>query len=73
MQIHILLQRLIDLGVNGGIIHWIRDFLSDRPQRVLVNGSVSDEIVLNTGAPQGTIFSPFLFSAYTNACIFSFI
>lgn len=25
MQIHILLQQLIDLGVNGGIIHWIRE------------------------------------------------
>lgn len=47
MQIHILLQRLINLGVNGGITHWIRDSLSDRPQR-------------------GAIFSPCLFSVYTN-------
>ncbi len=35
-QIHILLQRLGDLEVSGGIIHWVRDFLSDCPQRVTV-------------------------------------
>lgn len=27
MKIHILIQRLIDLGVNGGLIWWIKDFL----------------------------------------------
>jgi len=59
MQIHTLLQRLIDIGVNGGII-------SDRPQQVLVNNNRSDILVLNTGAPQGTILSPLLFSIYTN-------
>ena len=66
MQIHFLLQRLIDIGVNGGIIHLVRDLLSDRPQQVLVNNTQSDIIVLNTGAPQGTILSPSLFSIYTN-------
>ena len=60
MQIHVLLQRLIDIGVNGGIIHLVKDFLSDRPQQVLVNDVRSDITVLNTGAPQGTI----LFSVY---------
>ncbi len=36
MQIHILLQRLVNLGVTGGMVHWIKDFLTDRPQRVCV-------------------------------------
>ena len=66
MQIHTLLQRLIDIGVNGGIIHLVRDFLSNRPQQVCVNDIRSDITVLNTGAPQGTILSPLLFSLYTN-------
>lgn len=26
MQIHILLQWLLDLGVNGGLVHWVKDF-----------------------------------------------
>ena len=66
MQIHILLQRLIDIGVNGGIFYLVKDFLSDCPQQVLVNNTQSDIIVLNTGAPHGTILSPLLFSIYTN-------
>lgn len=66
MQIHTLLQRLIDIGVNEGIIHLVRDFLSDRPQQVHVNDIRSDTTVLNTGAPQGTILSLLLFSLYTN-------
>ena len=57
---------LIDIGVNGGIIHLVRDFLSDSPQLlverpVLVNNRGFLLVVLNTGAPQGTILSPLLF------------
>ncbi|XDV34345.1 hypothetical protein PO909_004512 [Leuciscus waleckii] len=66
MKIHILIQRLIDLGVNGGLIWWIKDFLSNRPQRVAINGKLSGIITLNTGAPQGAILSPILFSLYIN-------
>jgi len=66
MQIHILLKRLLDLSVNGGLIRWVRDFLSDRPQKVLMNGTWSGELVLNTGAPQGCVLSPLLFSIYTD-------
>ena len=51
MQVDVLLKRLLDLGVNGGLVHWVKDFLTDRPQRVSVKEVLSDEIVLNTGAP----------------------
>ena len=40
--------------------------MSDRPQRVSIDGTFSDELVLNTGAPQGCVLSPVLFSIYTN-------
>lgn len=39
---------------------------SDCPQRVLMNGVYSDEVVINTGAPQGCVLSPLLFSIYIN-------
>lgn len=55
MQIETLLEILFMMKVNGGLIHWIRHFLTDRPQRVLMNGVYSDELVLNTGAPQGCV------------------
>ena len=60
-----LLKRLIDLHVNSNLVLWIRDFLRDRPQRVCVNGYLSEEVVLNSGAPQRCVVSPMLFSIYT--------
>ena len=73
IQHHILLQKLVDLKINTNLILWIREFLKDRPQRVLLsmkNSSVprvlSDAMILNSGAPQGCILSPVLFSLYIN-------
>ena len=62
----VLLKRLIDLGVNSNLILFINDFLKERPQRVMANGKLSDELVLSTGAPQGCVLSPTLFSIYTD-------
>ena len=45
---------------------WIRAFLKDRPQTVCIEGHSSIELVLNTGAPQGCVLLPILFSIYTN-------
>ena len=75
-----LLKRLIDLHVNSNFVLWIRDFLRDRPQSVCVNGYLSEEVILNSGAPQGCVLSPMLFSIYTNhmnlqtavTCLFKF-
>ena len=50
---YVLLERPIDLPVNSNLVLWIRDFLRDRPQRVCVNGYLSEEVVLNAWAPQG--------------------
>ncbi len=48
------------------LILWINSFLRDRPQHVLVNGKKSENVVLNTGLPQGCVLSPILFSIYIN-------
>ena len=63
---HVLLQRLIDLGIDHALVLWIRKFLSDRPQRVNIKGALSEVAILNTGVPQGCVLSPVLFSVYTN-------
>lgn len=67
IQPHILLQRLLDLNVNSHIILWVKNFLSDRPQRVCVNGTMSTPLSVSTGVPQGCVISPILFSLYTDA------
>ena len=76
-----LLKRLIDLHVDSNLVLWIRDFLRDRPQRVCMNGYLSEEVVLNAGAPQGCVLPPMLFSINTNhmnlqtaiTCLFKFV
>ena len=51
---------------------WVLDFLVERPQFVFIqlkNNSVSSDLLItNTGAPQGTVLAPILFSIYTNDC-----
>ena len=66
IQPHLLIKKLLDLQANHSIILWIRSFLCDRPQRVMLGGHLSEEVTLSTGAPQGCVLSPVLFSLYTN-------
>lgn len=66
IRIDIFWQRLINFGINGDLIWWIKDFLLNHPQKVVVNDMVSKTIIVNTGVPQGTILSPFFFLLYTN-------
>ena len=43
-------------------------YLVPRPQFVRLNNTVSDVILTKTGAPQGTVLAPFLFTLYTADC-----
>ena len=58
----ILLSRLqSSFGLRGITLTWIRSFLTDRSQHVLFNGSLSIEIMLLFGVPQGSVLWPFCF------------
>ena len=59
-------KTLLDIDTNNTIVLWIKQFLCDRPQRASLNGTLSDELIVNIGAPQGCVLSPVLFSVYTN-------
>ncbi len=56
------------MQVPSPLIHWIYNILSNRLQVVKVDNLLSPTIVLNTGAPQGCVLSPFLYILYTNDC-----
>jgi hypothetical protein len=69
MQSHLLVQKLLRMNVDAQSVLWIFDYLSNRPQFVRMSCNViSDVLFTNTGAPQGTVLSPFLFSLYTAEC-----
>ncbi|XP_049911756.1 uncharacterized protein LOC126397200 [Epinephelus moara] len=58
-------DKLTAMLVNPPLVSWIVDYLTGRPQYVRLRHCVSDTVVSNTGAPQGTVLSPFLFTLYT--------
>lgn len=68
IQPHVLLRKLLHLNVNGTIIRWIHSYLTARPQFVRYIGTASKCLLTNTGAPQGCVLSPLLFTIYTNDC-----
>ncbi|KAI3369607.1 hypothetical protein L3Q82_025325, partial [Scortum barcoo] len=63
-----LITKLGDLGISTPLRYWIMDFLTNRPQHVKSGHNCSSTITLNTGAPQGCVLSPFLYSLFTHDC-----
>ncbi|KAI4886868.1 hypothetical protein NFI96_031235 [Prochilodus magdalenae] len=60
--------KLRDLGLNSSLCSWILNFLTDRHQVVKLAGITSSPLTLSTGAPQGCVLNPLLYSLYTHDC-----
>ena len=62
----ILLQKVQNSGISGKILDWIADFLSNRKQKVVIDGANSSPGDVISGVPQGTVLGPVLFIIYMN-------
>ena len=51
-------------GVN--IVKWIPNWLTDRKQRVSVEGETSAWTAVHSGVPQGSVLGPLLFLVYVD-------
>jgi len=61
-----LLKKLKFYHVESGIICWIEKWLTACWQWVLLDGKSSDYVFVSSGAPQGTVLGPLMFSIYVN-------
>ena len=58
-----LLFKLKQNGINGHLIDWIENCLSNRMQKVFIGSSMSNPKHISAGVPQGSVLGPLFFSS----------
>jgi hypothetical protein len=61
-----LLHKMHRYKISEKVTKWVESFLSNRIQKVIVNGTESKGYHVTSGIPQGSVLGPILFVIYIN-------
>ena len=61
-----LILKLERYGVKGELLCWLKSYLSNRCQRVIIKDAISSVGELKAGVPQGSVLGPLLFLIFIN-------
>ena len=56
-----ILHTLQKAGIDGNLLLWFESYLSDRRQRVVINGQTSEWGDISAGVPRGVVLGPLSF------------
>ena len=56
-----LCKNLSYYGIRGPLLLWIKHYLLNRQQNVIIDGISSYPSIVTSGVPQGTVLAPLLF------------
>ena len=62
----ILIGELKLYGLDDKSSSWMESYMSQRSQRVFLDGELSDTLPVEVGVPQGSIFGPILYCLMVN-------
>ena len=61
-----ILGKLKYYGIKGNEYDWMKAYLTDRRQFVIVNNCISESVKIRSGVPQGSILGPLIFCIFIN-------